>query len=69
MYCLRGLAFTCKGMQHCQANKTDEINVGFNKAYENTLKMHHNFVVKGAFGVRFFLFYVTKTYSMLIRWR
>ncbi|CAE6339023.1 unnamed protein product [Rhizoctonia solani] len=51
MWLLRGLAFTCKALQHCQANKTAEISAGFNDSYPQTLKPYHNFVVKGVFAV------------------
>lgn len=53
MWLLRGLSFTCKSLQHSQANKTEELSVAFNKGYEGSLKKHHNFVVKGVFAVRF----------------
>ncbi|CAE6430307.1 Glycolipid transfer protein OS=Xenopus tropicalis GN=gltp PE=2 SV=1 [Rhizoctonia solani AG-1 IB] len=51
MWLLRGLAFTCKALQHCQANETAELSVGFDKSYPQTLKPYHNFVVKGIFTV------------------
>ncbi|KAF8753753.1 Glycolipid transfer protein (GLTP) [Rhizoctonia solani] len=51
MWLLRGLAFTCKALQHCQADQTAELTAGFNKSYPETLKPYHNFVVKGVFAV------------------
>ncbi|KAF8629861.1 hypothetical protein AX15_003222 [Amanita polypyramis BW_CC] len=51
MWLLRGLSFTCKALQHAQANKASELSTGFTKAYDETLKKHHNFVVKGIFSV------------------
>ncbi|ELU40245.1 GLTP domain-containing protein [Rhizoctonia solani AG-1 IA] len=50
MWLLRGLAFTCKALQHCQADQTAELTAGFNKSYPETLKPYHNFVVKGVFA-------------------
>ncbi|KAJ2917800.1 hypothetical protein MD484_g2661, partial [Candolleomyces efflorescens] len=51
MWLLRGLSFTCKGLQLTQANATTELTEAFTKAYEATLKQFHNFVVKGAFAL------------------
>lgn len=51
MWLLRGLSFTCKGLQHTQADEKLELSDAFTKAYEATLKKFHNFVVKGAFSV------------------
>ncbi|CAE6507238.1 unnamed protein product [Rhizoctonia solani] len=51
MWLLRGLSFTGKALQHCQANKSAELAEGFNASYPETLKPHHNFVVKGVFAV------------------
>ncbi|KZT29168.1 glycolipid transfer protein [Neolentinus lepideus HHB14362 ss-1] len=51
MWLLRGLSFTCKGLQNVQNNKSEEISVAFTKGYEVTLKKYHNFVVKGVFSV------------------
>ncbi|KAI8993931.1 het-c2 protein [Trametes punicea] len=51
MWLLRGLSFTCKALQSAQANPTEELSTAFSKAYEETLKKFHNFVVKGIFSV------------------
>lgn len=51
MWLLRGLSFTCVALQKSQANPDDEIAKSFTTSYESTLKPHHNFVVKTAFGV------------------
>ena len=52
MWLLRGLSFTCKSLQASQANEKEELAASFTKGYEDTLKKHHNFVVKGVFSVR-----------------
>lgn len=51
MWLLRGLSFTCKALQHAQANASAELSVAFLQSYEGTLKKFHNFVVKGIFTV------------------
>ncbi|EPQ57076.1 glycolipid transfer protein [Gloeophyllum trabeum ATCC 11539] len=51
MWLLRGLSFTCKGLQNAQNNRTEELSTAFTKSYEVTLKKFHNFVVKGVFSV------------------
>ncbi|CAE6523801.1 unnamed protein product [Rhizoctonia solani] len=51
MWLLRGLAFTGKALQHCQADKSTELSEGFNKSYPETLKPHHGLLVKGVFAV------------------
>jgi hypothetical protein len=52
MWLVRGLSFTCKGLQSLQANKSEELAGAFGRSYEGTLKQYHNFVVKGIFTVR-----------------
>jgi len=51
MWLLRGLSFTCKGLQATQANPNTELATAFTEAYGLTLKAFHNFVVKGVFSV------------------
>ncbi|KAG8690398.1 hypothetical protein FRC11_011842, partial [Ceratobasidium sp. 423] len=51
MWLLRGLAFTCKALQHCQADKAAELSVGFNASYPQTLKPYHGFLVGGVFSL------------------
>ena len=47
-----GLRFTQVALKRSQANKEEELAVSFTKAYEETLKKHHSFVVRPVFGVR-----------------
>ena len=51
LWLLRGLDFTCQGMQRVQANKSMELSEAFTEAYGVTLKQYHNFIVKGVFSV------------------
>ncbi|KAK6343306.1 hypothetical protein TWF730_010897 [Orbilia blumenaviensis] len=51
VWLLRGLDFTARGLRHNLENKTEELAVSFQHAYDGTLKQHHNFVVKGIFSV------------------
>ena len=52
LWLLRGLSFTCKGLEAAQADKSEELLAAFTKSYEATLKKFHNFVVKGIFSVK-----------------
>lgn len=47
----RGLDFTAQGLKRNVDDQNEELSVSFTKAYEATLKKHHNFVVKGLFSV------------------
>lgn len=47
----RGLDFTAQALRRSKSNQSEELNVSFTKAYEGSLRQHHNFVVKGAFGL------------------
>ena len=51
MWLLRGQSFTCKALQSSQANPNQELSAAFTTGYENSLKQHHNFIVKGVFSV------------------
>ena len=51
MWLLRGLQFTCKALQNAQANASQELAEAFSKSYDVTLKVFHNFLVKGVFSV------------------
>ncbi|CAE6469186.1 unnamed protein product [Rhizoctonia solani] len=51
MWLLRGLAFTCKALQHCQADKAAELSTGFNASYPQTLKPHHGMLVGTVFSL------------------
>lgn len=33
------------------SNKSEELSESFTKAYEGSLRQHHNFIVKGAFSL------------------
>jgi hypothetical protein len=46
-----GLKFTQIALKRSQAQKDEELSVSFTKAYEETLKKHHSFVVKPIFAV------------------
>ena len=47
----RGLKFTHAALKRSQQDKNEELATSFGKAYDVTLKQHHNFLVKGAFSV------------------
>lgn len=47
----RGLEFTAQALRKNVSNPQEELSASFTDAYGNTLKKHHNFVVKGVFGV------------------
>jgi len=47
----RGLEFTCLALEDNAADGSKELDKSFGHSYENTLKKHHNFVVKGIFSV------------------
>ncbi|GAA5896376.1 hypothetical protein JCM3775_001999 [Rhodotorula graminis] len=51
LWLLRGLRFTQVALKRSQANKEEELAVSFTKAYEETLKKHHSFVVRPVFGL------------------
>jgi len=51
MWLLRGQQFTCIALQRSHTNKNEELTESFTKAYEQTLKPHHSFVVKPLFGL------------------
>jgi hypothetical protein len=52
LWLLRGLSFTCKALQHAQANKADELAAAFQKSYEATLRQYHSILVRPVFSVR-----------------
>ncbi|KAF9552440.1 glycolipid transfer protein [Agrocybe pediades] len=43
---IRGLAFTCKALQHMQKDTNSELHVCFKRSYDEVLKHHHNFVIR-----------------------
>ncbi|CAE7162347.1 unnamed protein product [Rhizoctonia solani] len=51
MWLLRGLSYTGKALQHCQANKSAELSEGFESSYPLTLKPHHGLLAKGAMAL------------------
>ena len=51
MWLIRGLKFTLLGLQSSQNNPSEELAQSFTKAYEGSLKPHHGWVIKQAFGL------------------
>ncbi|KAF8326849.1 glycolipid transfer protein domain-containing protein [Cantharellus anzutake] len=51
LWLLRGLQFTCIALQRSVADKKEELSISFTKAYEDTLKKFHNFVVRPIFAL------------------
>ncbi|KAJ1302549.1 hypothetical protein OPQ81_002866 [Rhizoctonia solani] len=51
MWLLRGLSFTCKALQHCQADNSVELSTGFNESYPQTLKPYHGMLVGTVFNL------------------
>jgi len=51
LWLTRGLDFTAKGLRHNQDHPSEELSVSFTHAYGETLKPHHNFIIKGVFSV------------------
>ncbi|GAA5881299.1 hypothetical protein JCM3774_000961 [Rhodotorula dairenensis] len=51
LWLLRGLKFTQVALARSQADKAEELSVSFSKAYEETLKKYHSFVVKPIFAL------------------
>ncbi|GAA5881169.1 hypothetical protein JCM1840_001627 [Sporobolomyces johnsonii] len=49
LWLLRGLKFTQVALARSQADKNEELADSFTKAYEQTLKKYHSFVVKPLF--------------------
>ncbi|PWW75656.1 glycolipid transfer protein [Tuber magnatum] len=47
----RGLEFTEKALRKNFNNPNEELTTSFTNAYGETLKKHHNMIVKGAFGL------------------
>ncbi|KAF4622224.1 hypothetical protein D9613_008968 [Agrocybe pediades] len=48
---VRGLAFTCKALQHMQKDTNSELHVCFKRSYDEVLKHHHNFVIRSVVTV------------------
>ena len=51
VWLLRGLEFTYKALLRSLRNPTEELSESFSKAYEDSLKKFHSFVVKPIFNV------------------
>ncbi|KAF8647061.1 hypothetical protein AX16_006896 [Volvariella volvacea WC 439] len=51
LWLLRGLEFTCKAMYTFLSNPALPLSDAFSKAYEDSLRAFHNFVVRSAFSV------------------
>jgi hypothetical protein len=49
---LSGLSFTRLALQNSYDNQNQELKDSFTNSYDQTLKKHHNFVVKGIFSVK-----------------
>lgn len=57
----RGLAFTCKALQNMQSDTSSELHVCFKRSYDEVLRHHHNFVIRGLVTVRIFPPYLRRT--------
>jgi len=51
LWLIRGLDFTGQALRHNLDHPDEELKTSFSHSYGNTLKPHHNFVVKGVFNV------------------
>ncbi|KAJ5111523.1 hypothetical protein N7532_002058 [Penicillium argentinense] len=51
LWLVRGLEFTAKALRHNLDNSSAELKTSFNDAYEGSLKPHHNWFAKKAFGL------------------
>jgi hypothetical protein len=51
--CHRGLDFTAQALRRSMENSEEELNTSFTKAYEATLRKHHNMLVRPVFSVSF----------------
>lgn len=52
----RGLDFTAQALRRSMDNPAEELNTSFTKAYEATLRKHHNMLVRPVFSVSLGLF-------------
>ncbi|KAJ4130053.1 hypothetical protein NW768_007025 [Fusarium equiseti] len=50
LWLVRGLDFTCQGLENNVAKSDEELADSFRTAYGNTLKPHHGFMVKPIFS-------------------
>lgn len=47
----RGLDFTAQALRRSLDDANEELAASFTKAYEQTLRKHHNMLVRPVFGV------------------
>ncbi|KAJ5769483.1 hypothetical protein N7520_004042 [Penicillium odoratum] len=50
LWLVRGLDFTVQALRHNLNNPSAQLTVSFKEAYGDTLKPHHNMIVKGVFN-------------------
>lgn len=51
LWLLRGLQFTCIALRRSQDDHSEELTQSFTKAYEQSLKKYHSFVVRPLFAI------------------
>ncbi|CAO3649916.1 unnamed protein product [Mucor hiemalis] len=51
LWLTRGLDFTAQALRRSLNEGAEELNISFTKAYEETLKKHHSFVVRPVFAL------------------
>ncbi|KAI8885956.1 glycolipid transfer protein [Backusella circina FSU 941] len=51
LWLTRGLDFTAQALARSLEDPNEELNISFTKAYENTLRKHHNMLVRPVFGL------------------
>ncbi|KAL7308564.1 hypothetical protein PS15m_011752 [Mucor circinelloides] len=51
LWLTRGLDFTAQALRRSMDNPAEELNVSFTKAYESTLRKHHNMLVRPVFSL------------------
>ncbi|KAL9555620.1 hypothetical protein MBANPS3_002277 [Mucor bainieri] len=49
--CAKGLDFTAQALRRSMDNPAEELNISFTKAYEATLRKHHNMIVRPLFSI------------------
>ncbi|KAF8953853.1 glycolipid transfer protein domain-containing protein [Flammula alnicola] len=47
----RGLAFTCRALQHMQKDTVSELHICFKRSYDEVLRHHHTFVIRSIVSV------------------
>ncbi|KAF1806731.1 glycolipid transfer protein domain-containing protein [Mucor lusitanicus] len=51
LWLTRGLDFTAQALRRSMDNPAEELNISFTKAYEATLRKHHNMLVRPVFSL------------------